>query len=215
MPKVRTPERQRLAEAIRHQQTAAADLQKVRAARAKLLQRRIAASDEIGRAEKALTAAQKAEPARRVAALVGDEGDPVPDVPTLAAAEADLASCRAAYEAAKADDELLAAREANLYEELRNANGQRDSLAHEIAKSSPELERFRQKFIRLRIEYFALEDLMRAFGYSFPIPLRGSGGHERAWKEQIAALRSNPDAPLPDVLDAPAPEPEQVAEAAE
>jgi hypothetical protein len=201
-PEQRTPEREKLAREIARVAEASAELDRVRQAMTKTGEP-WARDGVVERAEAALLEARERAPAQLVADIL--QGGRRSDV---ARAEAALQVAREEATSQRATARLLAAEERQAIEKLQRATGWRQLAVTEVLKTDLAVAALlaQYKAAKLRVEdlTWALREVSLGLPYAWDVPRvdemadRGAG---QPWREAVAMLALDADAPLPGPPD--------------
>jgi len=211
-----TRERSALKAAIERHAAAVEHVERVRAARVRAWT--IGTTDAVEAAERALVQARRAETTAVLADLMGDAAAPRL---TVAAATAALAEARAAQQAAE-DARLALLHEAELAtRRLSAAEAERAAaigsvVAPVFAKIFAEFEAAQQRAADLKVLVQMLPGSKSTHQANAPLVTQrdGSGRGVAQWRAALAALETDPTAPLPADIFGDDPEPAASAKAA-
>jgi hypothetical protein len=207
----RPPARERLARAIEQHQSALAHFNHVKDAAPRAMDLRIAARRIVEDAEAKLAAARNAEPHRLAQRLIDGADDDGPS--PVEAAAAILADAHAGLNTAIATSEALGSEEIAAEQGLDRASyALREAIAAVIAPS-PAVTQLLAKFDEARARVAAMTAAFHTLG---PLCLPKEGEDWRAinrpfppiasvaaaWEQALAALQTDPDAPLPGEVPA-------------
>jgi hypothetical protein len=195
-PTARSPERQRLADAIERHRERADDLSRVERAIQKISETRIEDRVGIGRARDAVSIARGAQSEILVMQALGEE---LVDQPDLAAAERTLAECEAKLDAGRASLKLLERERTRVSSALDLAEGALKRAVKDVIANDPALAALRAEFERTRLHLSQIIGCLLASGHEVSrvawtevafVP-------DRAWTDALTRLREDPDAVLP------------------
>lgn len=202
-PAPRSPEREKLAQAIERHVAATAELAKIANAKSRAT-RPYEISERIREAEKALEDAKAAEPARLVGALLeGDDGEQGTKDSPIIAAHALVRELRQAEDRAESVLALLSRHEEEAKTELSWALQHRDEALRAAVMADPALQALRDRAATARRELVTYEQCLIAAGASDTTWLYSlkEVDAERIdeWRVKVFAMTTDPDAPLPAV----------------
>jgi hypothetical protein len=225
----RSPERQRLAEAISCHAEAAERLRRVEEAQRRLhdefFDRLLPAESE---AREALAAAKEGEPARLVAEALGDGGAACLSV---ADAEISLSKAERKVSEVRRARSLLDVEAADRGQAVEAARHRLDEAVRDAVAAAPEKAALAAEYyagakrtlqLARALKTIAVEIRVKAHGLQVIVENDPMGMHDAslgrpdsAWAAAVAALRGDPDAPLPGLPPELEPDPTNDATTAE
>jgi hypothetical protein len=197
----RTPERQKLAEAIEHHARAVERLERAREAWSRLRLDEAGAAREKERAEQELAAIRERAPQMMVARLLRGQTE---DVVSVEDATAALAAATRAVEDAGQARTLLMEEERAAEQAIEFARPGRNDAVREVLRSAPEIAVLWERFQQARQKVRDLSWMLSAIHVFLGPPFHWDGrledrdtGRGDKWKAAITALEADPDAELP------------------
>ena len=191
----RMPERARLASAIERHRGAAEQLARVEAAIQKLYDDSIASRTKIAAARDALHIARHGQSEILISKALGE---PAPDLPDPAEAERVLSECERQLEDGREARKHLEAEAQRARSSAGLAKDAVDRAVGDVVAIDPALVRLRAEYARTMASAARLWRSLRSAGVlGVNNIVTRLDGDDPAWIDALAALRENPDAPLP------------------